>query len=84
MDQLYNPVNEFYTNYKFNNLPIVQCSDYEDVLNKAKNVTSSCILYNDLFFLSCSIADDSFTPYFFIYISKSSFFKLYFTKILSK
>ena len=46
MDQLYNPVNEFYVNYKFNNLPIIQCSNYEDVLNKAKNVTSSCILYN--------------------------------------
>ena len=46
MEQLLNPVSEFYSNYKFNNLPIVICSNYEDVLNKAKSVTSSCILFN--------------------------------------
>jgi hypothetical protein len=46
MDQVYNPVSEFYTNYKFNNLPVIQCANYEDVLNKAKSVNSSCILYN--------------------------------------
>jgi len=46
MEQLLNPVSEFYSNYKFNNLPIIICSNYEDVLNKAKSVNSSCILYN--------------------------------------
>ena len=46
MEQLYNPVNEFYSNYKFSNLPIISCTNYEDVLNKAKTVNSSCILYN--------------------------------------
>ena len=46
MEQLFNPVSEFYANYKFNNLPIVICTNYEDVLNKAKSVTSSCILFN--------------------------------------
>ena len=46
MEQLLNPVSEFYSNYKFNDLPIVVCSNYEDVLNKAKSVNSSCILFN--------------------------------------
>ena len=46
MEQLYNTVSEFYPNYKFNNLPIIMCSNYEDVLNKAKSVKTSCILYN--------------------------------------
>jgi len=42
-----NPVSEFYKSYEFNkNLPIISCSNYEDVLNKAKSVNSSCILYN--------------------------------------
>ena len=49
MEQLYNPVNEFYSNYKFNSkLPVIICSNFEDVLNKAKTVSSSCILlYKD-------------------------------------
>ena len=46
MEQLFNPVSEFYANYKFSNLPIVICSNYEDVLSKAKSVNSSCILLN--------------------------------------
>jgi hypothetical protein len=46
MEQLLNPVTDFYSNYKFNDLPIVICSNYEDVLNKAKSVNSSCILFN--------------------------------------
>ena len=42
-----NPVGEFYNNYIFNSeLPVILCSNYEDVLNKAKTVKSSCILYN--------------------------------------
>jgi hypothetical protein len=42
-----NPVSEFYKKYNFKTeLPIVLCSNYEDVLNKAKSVKTSCILYN--------------------------------------
>lgn len=42
-----NPVSEFYKNYTFKaDLPVISCSDYEDVLNKAKAVKTSCILYN--------------------------------------
>ena len=42
-----NPVSEFYKNYTFKaDLPVISCSNYEDVLNKAKSVNSSCILYN--------------------------------------
>lgn len=47
MDTVYNPVKEFYTNYNFNKaLPIISCTNYEDVLSNAKSVKSSCILYN--------------------------------------
>ncbi len=46
MEELYNPVNEFYANYKFSSLPVTLCTDYQDVLNKAKNVKQSCILLN--------------------------------------
>lgn len=46
MDTLDNPVKEFYANYKFNSLPIIFCTNYEDVINKAKTVKTSCILYN--------------------------------------
>jgi hypothetical protein len=42
-----NPVSEFYKNYEFNkSLPVISCTSYEDVLNKAKNAKTSCILYN--------------------------------------
>jgi len=42
-----NPVSEFYKNYNFKTeLPIISCSNYEDVLSKAKNINKSCILYN--------------------------------------
>jgi hypothetical protein len=42
-----NPVREFYKNYEFKKeLPIISCTNYDDVLNKAKTVKSSCILYN--------------------------------------
>ena len=45
--EVYNPVESFYSSYKFNDkLPIIQCSNYEDVLNKAKTSKTSCILYN--------------------------------------
>ena len=45
--EVYNPVERFYSSYKFNDkLPIIQCSNYEDVLNKAKTSKTSCILYN--------------------------------------
>jgi poly(beta-D-mannuronate) lyase len=46
MEVLYNPVSEYYDNYKFSSLPITVCSDYQDVLNKAKSVKQSCILLN--------------------------------------
>ena len=47
METLYNPVSEFYSNYKFNSsLPVILCSNYEDVLLKAKSVKTSCILLN--------------------------------------
>ena len=47
MDKLYNPVSEYYSNYNFNtSLPIIICTNYEDVLSKAKTVKTSCILYN--------------------------------------
>jgi hypothetical protein len=47
MDNLYNPVSTYYSNYKFNNsLPVIICSNYEDVLAKAKTVKTSCILFN--------------------------------------
>ena len=43
----FNPVSEFYKNYNFKNeLPVILCSSYEDVLNKASSVKTSCILYN--------------------------------------
>ena len=42
-----NPVNEYYKNYNFqSDLPVILCSNYEDVLTRAKSVNSSCILYN--------------------------------------
>ena len=46
MEVLFNPVSEFYDNYKFSSLPITECSDYQDVLTKAKSVKQSCILLN--------------------------------------
>ena len=47
MNTLDNPVKEFYANYNFNKtLPIISCTNYEDVINKAKSVKTSCILYN--------------------------------------
>ena len=47
METLDNPVKDFYANYKFNtSLPIISCTNYEDVLNKAKTTKTSCILYN--------------------------------------
>ena len=45
--EVFNPVKSFYSSYTFNNkLPVIQCSNYEDVLSKAKTVKTSCILYN--------------------------------------
>jgi hypothetical protein len=42
-----NPVSEFYKNYTFKtDLPVISCSNYEDVLNKAATTKTSCILYN--------------------------------------
>ena len=42
-----NPVRDFYSSYSFNTkLQVIYCSNYEDVLNKAKSVKNSCILYN--------------------------------------
>ena len=47
MDKILNPVSTYYSNYKFNiSLPIIICSNYEDVLTKAKTVKTSCILFN--------------------------------------
>jgi len=44
-----NPVSEFYKNYTFKTgLPVIVCSDYEDVLNKSKTTKTSCILYNKI------------------------------------
>jgi len=43
----FNPVRDFYKNYNFKaELPVILCSSYEDVLNKASSVKISCILYN--------------------------------------
>jgi len=45
--ELSNPVSEYYKNYEFKKeLPVILCSNYEDVLNKAKTSKTSCILYN--------------------------------------
>ena len=42
-----NPVSEFYKSYNFKpELPVILCSNYEDVLKKANSVKTSCILYN--------------------------------------
>lgn len=43
-----NPVSEYYKSYNFKKeLPVISCSNYEDVLSKAKNTKTSCILYNN-------------------------------------
>ena len=42
-----NPVKEFYKNYNFKeDMSIIDCNSYEDLLTKAKNINTSCILYN--------------------------------------
>lgn len=41
-----NPVSEYYKKYEFKELPVISCSNYEDVLSKAKTAKTSCILYN--------------------------------------
>lgn len=44
MDSLVNPVSDYYSNYKFKDLQVILCENYEDVLKKASSVTTSCIL----------------------------------------
>ena len=40
-----NPVKDFYKYYVFNTkIPVVDCKDYLDVIEKAKTVKTSCIL----------------------------------------
>jgi hypothetical protein len=47
MNSIVNPVNQYYSNYVYDpSLPVIECSSYIDVLNKAKNTKSSCILVN--------------------------------------
>jgi len=47
MDKLYNPVSKFYKNYNFNtSLPIILFNNYNDLLKRAKEVKTSCILLN--------------------------------------
>ena len=46
MEQLFNPVSEFYSNYTFSSLPITICSNYEEVLAKSKTAKTSSIFYN--------------------------------------
>ena len=41
-----NPVKEYYPDFQFPNLPIIEFSSYQDVLSAAKNVSKSCILMN--------------------------------------
>lgn len=45
MNSIVNPVSQFYSDYIFDpSLPVIECSSYTDVLNKAKNAKTSCIL----------------------------------------
>lgn len=47
MNSIVNPVSEYYSNYVYDSsLPVIECSSYIDVLNKAKNTKTSCILVN--------------------------------------
>lgn len=41
-----NPVANYYPDYVFPQLPIIEFSSYQDVLSAAKNVSKSCILIN--------------------------------------
>ena len=47
MNSITNPVSQYYSNYVYDSsLPVIECSSYIDVLNKAKNTKTSCILLN--------------------------------------
>ena len=47
MNTITNPVSQYYSNYIYDSsLPVIECSSYIDVLNKAKNTKTSCILVN--------------------------------------
>jgi len=41
-----NPVQQYYPDYIFPSLPVLEFSSYSDVLDAAKNVSKSCILVN--------------------------------------
>lgn len=47
MNTIVNPVSQYYSNYIYDSsLPVIECSSYIDLLTKAKNTKSSCILVN--------------------------------------
>lgn len=47
MNTIVNPVSQYYSNYIYDSsLPVIECSSYIDLLTRAKNTKSSCILVN--------------------------------------